>query len=337
MLEHCRFGRKKSLIIFYMLPFNSYPTQMKLREKQGNHGEDPASSSVGLLADEKGKAKIKKSKAKRQKEYRKRLKEDPEKYKNQLEMCRMRSKLWRLERSEAGRENDRQLTRERARRFRERTSGSGKSSGTAAKRTRRGKLAQADMWREQKKKQRATMTVQKIRRVNERRREIYAQKKAEKEVAADQTKPSAFNSDSAKRKAVSRSWRILPKSPDKFAEVLSNIVGKATPKRKTALKKKCILSPGSKKKLSFYRKTSIKHVLQQIRKTRSTKALELRKQLHHLSVVKNKLKKKTAHKHLGLSWNFLSKHATSHSRKRRKDAVSADTIKAVEEFFLFRH
>ena len=59
-----------------------------------------------------------------------------------------------------------------------------------------------------------------------------------------------FPSDGAKRKTLSRSWRVLPRSPRKFAEVMASVVQTSTPKRKAALKKRCILSP----QLAFYQK-----------------------------------------------------------------------------------
>ncbi|CAC5406235.1 unnamed protein product [Mytilus coruscus] len=58
---------------------------------------------------------------------------------------------------------------------------------------------------------------------------------------------SGYQTKCARRKAVSRSIKILPKNPDKFAEVVATIIKNSTPRKKAALKNKCIASPSSKK------------------------------------------------------------------------------------------
>lgn len=246
---------------------------MDLRKHRTVNTKPPDVPAVPGLSEQNKKKTQKMAAAERQRAYRQRVKENPEKYKQQKEGDRLRCKLWRMNRSEEQEQRDRDLCKQRSVVFRARQ----KASGTkpASKRTRKQTLAQAEKWREYKRKERAAMPAQKRRRVNERRRALYAQKK-EAEKKADEVKasrnlektPSLFTSENARWKAISRSLHILPRSPDKFALVLSSVVGKSTPRRKSALKKKCILSPGSKKKLAFNCKHSVKNYTLDSRKQR---------------------------------------------------------------------
>ncbi len=128
----------------------------------------------------------------------------------------------------------------------------------------------------------------------------------------------------------------MPKCPQKFAEVVSTVIKRSTPRKKEALTKKVILSPSKKRRLNFLEKNSVTSVLNRIKKTRSRKDLELRRRLHLATSIKNKLKTKTAKKEFGLSWNFLTKPAHLHAsnfRKKRSDALSKDNKRKVTDFF----
>ena len=109
------------------------------------------------------------------------------------------------------------------------------------------------------------------------------------------------------------------------------MVTKSTPKRKAALKKKCILSPSTKKKIAriLLRRFWRVSVKREARSTYNSEHFYIRS----LSV-KNKLKKKTAHKNLGLSWKFLCKKNHGHDfRKKRSDVLSDCTKNTVRNFF----
>ncbi|PIK36346.1 hypothetical protein BSL78_26823 [Apostichopus japonicus] len=269
--------------------------------------------------------KCNKTGAEYQKEYRLRLKESKEKNDAHQYHEKIRAKLWRLNRSEDGKTNDRELNRLRARRYRERKKGEGKNTTKATKKkvTRAERQMQKEKWCLSKKKQRAQMSSQAKRRMNEKRGAKYAATKAALTPVGSLTVPATngFTSSTAKRKAVSRSLRILPKDPEKFAEVVSAFVKNATPRKKTALKQS---------------KNSVKSVVQELKKTRTKRDSQLRHLLHVTTAIKNKVNKRTAHKQLGFSWNYLKKPHFPHFqnlRKHRTDAFSTTKAKVATDFY----
>ncbi|XP_070545950.1 pre-mRNA-splicing factor CWC22 homolog [Ptychodera flava] len=147
---------------------------------------------------------------------------------------------------------------------------------------------------------------------------------------------SDFRTPAARRMAISRSRRALPKSPCKFATVISSIIKKSSPRKRAALSKMLILSPEKKKRLDFLEKSSTKLLLNNIRERRSANYLKARRVLFEAIKVKNKMKKREARKHLGLSWRFLNKTDSQHSveyRKKRSDALAANVITKVVSFY----
>ena len=76
------------------------------------------------------------------------------------------------------------------------------------------------------------MISQKKRRINEKHRQKYALKKANVNVAklSPEANPEdeqpGFKSDSAKRKAISREMRVLPKSSKEFVQVVTTTIEK---------------------------------------------------------------------------------------------------------------
>ena len=63
--------------------------------------------------------------------------------------------------------------------------------------------------------------------------------------------PRAFSSKEALRKATYRGQKGMPKSSDKYVDVLTQMVNSTSPRKKQVLKSRCILSPKSKKRLNF--------------------------------------------------------------------------------------
>ena len=105
----------------------------------------------------------------------------------------------------------------------------------------------------------------------------------------------------ARRKAASRVMRIMPKCPEKFAQCMEHIIRKTTPRRRSALSSRCILSPSKCKTLDFLDATSIKTVFLDIKKRRSLRDIQLRRTIYLAVCVKKKLEKRSVKKHLGLS------------------------------------
>ncbi|XP_071835504.1 uncharacterized protein [Apostichopus japonicus] len=103
---------------------------------------------------------------------------------------------------------------------------------------------------------------------------------------------------------------------------------------KTALKQKLIYSPTQRKRLTFLESNSVKKVIQEIKRSRSPRDLQLRRLLHLVLTIKNKVKKKTAQREFGFSWNFLTKSpGVTLERKKRKDAFDADKVRKVTDFY----
>nr|XP_057925660.1 trichohyalin-like [Doryrhamphus excisus] len=129
----------------------------------------------------KNAPKSKKTQAEIQREYRLRLKADADRYHKQKERDQLRCQLWRLSRSEEQKERERKLAKERSRKYRQRKKASGSAtSRTPSKRPTKSTQGQVQKWREAKRTQRASMSAQERRSVNEKRRQKYAEKKAEK-------------------------------------------------------------------------------------------------------------------------------------------------------------
>ncbi|KAJ8047473.1 hypothetical protein HOLleu_06479 [Holothuria leucospilota] len=309
---------------------------MQLRQRKTNASQDNHSQPQ----EPANEPHRNKTPAAYQREYRQKIKASKEIYAIHLEHERIRARLFRMKRTEEQKARDRELGRERSRRYRQKHKGEANSTGEgpAKKVTRAERQALREKWRLAKQKQRMNMSVQKRRRINEKRRESYAlrNKPDSSAVTPPTNQPEAFDSNSALRKAVSRSLRILPKNSTKFAQVMSSIVKRATPKRKKALQDRIILSPTQKRRLDFLERNSVRSVIEEIKKKRSKRDLELRRLIHLATTVKNKLKKRTAHQEFGLSWNFLKLHSSQHlnrSRKKRTDAFSADKIRVVSDFY----
>lgn len=115
---------------------------------------------------------------------------------------------------------------------------------------------QRDYWRK-KKRERESMTSQKRRRINERRRHIYAEKQQSKENKNKKIGEPSNNkgyTEEAERKAIFRAKNLLPTSPQKFANVVAGLAAKASPRKRKALDENVtiILSPKKRKKFEQF-------------------------------------------------------------------------------------
>ena len=307
--------------------------------------------------------KTKKTAAEKQRDYRARIKNDPVIYKMHRELETDRVKQYRKTCSEEQKARNREQGKERTRRYRERKKATGEPMKVSAKKlTRSEKKGQATKWREEKRKQREKMNPQQKRRQNEKRRAKYAAKQTatgfiplsneNRTSTSPHDTPDVgnlpgpdmiiigsgpgFKTGDARRKAASRVMRIMPKCPEKFAQCMEHIIRKTTPRRRSALSSRCILSPTKRKKLDFLEATSVKTVFLDIKKRRSLRDIQLRRMIYLAVCVKKKLEKRSVNKHLGLSWNFLSKgqdQIMPDSRKKRKDAIPEATVESVIQFY----
>lgn len=108
------------------------------------------------------------------------------------------------------------------------------------------------------KEERATsMTSQKRRRINERRRKIYAERQQSKEnknKKIEEPSNSEGYTKEAERKAIFRAKNLLPTLPQKFANVVAGLAAKASPRKRKALDENVtiILSPKKRKKFEQF-------------------------------------------------------------------------------------
>lgn len=196
--------------------------------------------------------------------YRQKVKENPDRYKAHLEAEAQRNRAYRANLSETEKDRQRDITRIRVQKWREKQKVNPatnqihpKNSETKKNnvpKTRNKIKEMRDYWRLKKQQQRENMSVQKKRRINEGRREKYANnkdlakyKKAKKENPINRTS-SGYTSKDAERKAVYRANKCLPSTPQKFASVLSGIAAKATPRKRAALDKEGIILTPIKKR-----------------------------------------------------------------------------------------
>ena len=107
------------------------------------------------------------------------------------------------------------------------------------------KKKQQEAWKRQKRNWRASLHPQKKRRLNEKRRAKYSEKKAARKAQAecnndqgparDSELMNDSRSDAAKRKALQRARQSLPKEPFAFADTVCDVVATCSPRKQAAL------------------------------------------------------------------------------------------------------
>ncbi|XP_069141742.1 uncharacterized protein [Argopecten irradians] len=295
--------------------------------------------------------------AERSRNFRERLKKNPELYKAHRAYETARTKNIRAELKEDQRLAYNAKSRERMRKYRERQ----KAEGVVVRKVRRVMTrTEAEVlrrkWRDEKRRLRENMTSQKRRRVNELRRIRYKQKTQLKSVKVAQTtltgehdvidepctsRTSAFPSEMAKRKAISRAKKTLPNSPKQFSSVVASIISSATPRKKTELHKEIICSPKARKRLDILESMNI-NLRNNLKNMGKTKKAIVQKRYMAYSLIKNA--KKTCNPSrevvngLGFSQKFINKvqnldNNNLDSRKRRNDAMPTKTTETVENFY----
>ena len=137
----------------------------------------------------------------------------------------------------------------------------------------------------------------------------------------------------------------MPASPEKYAAVIEQLVKTATPKKQAALKASGITSsPTTKKKLQFYSgaMSSMKHTFEKLKKNTTSEGKHKRRVLAaSLGILKKHRMMRNVSREVGICWNFLVSSSKLieddevlwDARKQRKDSVSQETIKTVEDFF----
>ncbi|XP_052073589.1 uncharacterized protein LOC127711546 isoform X2 [Mytilus californianus] len=326
--------------------------KIKLRSRtRKTENKQPSNASYN-----EGKQSATQQKSNKQKmvEYRQRLKESPDTYQAYLASEAERNKAYRANLTEEKRATQRELTRLRVKRFREKkktqltlnepNKSNDNVNDTTPKtpQTRQKVKGRREYWRKKKQDQRQNMTAQKKRRINERRRQKYAEKKgikilddSEKQQSLSSVSPGYITKE-AERKAIYRAKKSLPTSPNKFASVLSGIAAMATPRKRAALDKNgTVMTPSKRRRLKMYDETVGKIIAEvKNKKYRRSKIALRRRRVLASSILWSR--HSSLRKQYCMSWTFAHKCSTLEGvwdNKKRSDALDQNTIKAVEDFF----
>ena len=105
----------------------------------------------------------------------------------------------------------------------------------------------------------------------------------DKNAASTSATVPAYKKKASLRKAVYRTAKSMPQERHKYADVITRMVEKSTPKTKKVLQERVIVSPSSKKKLDFM-STSFVNLKKQknmdsLKKKRSKEGLRIRRML----------------------------------------------------------
>ena len=281
----------------------------------------------------------------RMKKYRERLKEDGARYEahKNKEAERRKAKVS----SETPEEIERRKELGRIRQRKYQLKKNEERSSVKKIQTRAGEEKQRQAWRERKNRWRANLTAQKRRRIKEKDREYRKAKRARfddysvtapVETTPNSTPETAYSS-SAKRKAIERARKALPKEPQKLAAVLQGIVTRATSPEKQALQEQGVsvnTCAEVKKRLAF-EKISQVACTREGEDSRNEKSRKVKRALaKSMGALKKYRLMRTASRETGMSWNYLMKHSkrTDTTRKARSDKTDPDIVSRVKQFFL---
>ncbi|XP_021340435.1 uncharacterized protein LOC110441574 [Mizuhopecten yessoensis] len=197
-------------------------------------------------------------------------------------------------------------------------------------------IEKRERWRSQKQNQRSKLSSQKKRRIREKDRE--RKRKQKKQGNSETTSSTHENvsgpslSDDALRKAVYRAKLKIPKSPKKYAEVVTKLVQNTTPRKTEALRKKGITSPNARKKLDMLTETL--SATYKSMEGREKNKVKLRRSFVRQLASNIKNRNATAVcSRLGINRKFLTHNITERKYKKRKDALDENTTQSIEEFY----
>lgn len=290
----------------------------------------------------KGSSRIKK--------YRERLKSNPELYKTAKQSHAAYMKMKRSEWTEEQKQLNREQSRERMNRYRKRK----KAKEAVEKKQPRTRQElekqkqQREKWKLSKQKQRENLSSQRQRRIREKDRERKRKKREElspviplQSTCASSVEGSvstpistlSYGTTSALNKAISRAKSKLPKDPTKFADVLSKLIEKASPRKSDALKEKGL---GLSQKNRWVNELSdtIKETYESMQGRTKAQVHVRREFVRQLAtIVKNRNKSKVC-RTLGINRKFFTRSCEEFIQKKRSDAITMETEKSIEDFFL---
>lgn len=298
--------------------------------------------------------------------YRQRIRSCPELHRSYKNLANERNRAYRANLSEVQKLNNREKTRLRVKKWREKKKLDKQAQGNdensvelqrSKPKTRIQCQKLREVWRNSKQKQRRNMSSQKKRRVNEKRRQKYAEKKSKKVTAvtslkkhsvehAEESQKSLTKSNEARRKAAYRAMsevnQAIPASPGTFAKFMTSLA-RTTPRKRKALESEGFYVPNSKRKLCLDTTDEsiqpIQKELHENRMKRSREHLRRRRLLAKVVHLSNCKSSNTGYKQMkdcGVSWKFFSKASRLEGvweSKKRNDGLDDDTVDKIEHFF----
>ncbi|XP_045207653.2 uncharacterized protein LOC123559695 [Mercenaria mercenaria] len=280
------------------------------------------------------------------KQYRERLKECPALYKAYKDKEAARGRQYRASLSDAKKKDQREKTRLLVQKWRDQqklkmnfnmnqaTTSKPKHSVSVKTRVQK---KQQEKWRINKQKQRANMTAQKKRRIHEKRRAKYNEKKKqitrtkkEKPIKESSIQEDGYKTEDAKRKAVYRAKQTLPSEQKKIAQVMSKLTESASPRKRKALDQEGFFTPAVKKRHIDFVKQYQKE-MQETKMKRSRYHLNRRR--HIASIAKITTKERTE---FGFSWGFAYKASQIDGiwqQKKNKNAMDESAVGHIQQFF----
>ncbi|XP_033752596.1 uncharacterized protein LOC117336235 isoform X2 [Pecten maximus] len=259
-----------------------------------------------------------------------------------------RMRVARHEWSEEQKQKNREMSKIRMREYRERKKTEREKTNNSEVRkmaTRQEKKAKEEQNKrkaEYRKKYRAGLSSQKKRRIREKDAKRKQEKRCKNMIGATtvvQSVPITTEntktplSDSALKKAVYRAKKRLPKSPSKFADVVSGLVSNATPRKKLALSNKGLDSSETKKNLDNILQ-SIKDVDLDMRGRDRESRMKRKSFIGSLSehVKKRHGMTSTFSAALGIQRKYFSQGCLK-EQKKRKDCIAKETEESIQNFF----
>ena len=142
-----------------------------------------------------------------------------------------------------------------------------------------------------------------------------------------------YKTNSARRKAIFRAKKSLPKSPTKYAVMMHSFISSASPRKRKAMDEIGIHCP-KKMRLEEETYTAIKSKLHELKGMKTKEARKQRQSLLKATFAHYK-NKRFACQQLGVRWKYLQKISSlKENDVKRSDSLSSDTSESIKDFYL---
>lgn len=187
-------------------------------------------------------------------------------------------------------------------------------------------------WCEKKREQRQKLSAQKKRRVKEKDRQRKAATRLEEKQRMEKLQESSFNSPKTRYNATYKARKSLPKSPRKFAEIVSGLVDNSSPRKRKELERKGI-EPKSKSVCS----AAFTEVLKKMKKKRAGMAA-VKLVVQTAKKIKFRASQRLLSSKFGINRKTVGRayHSTN-NRAFRKDRLGQRDIQMVQQFYRTEH